>query len=205
MRTLFLLVPLGACADDNPPAERGGPEPTAPDSGASDAVLEDTGEPLQPAWWVVRAQLAVVDGAGSLQDAAVEVDIVDADLERIACSFALDTSTLTVGVPDDADVAVWWELGVVLPADACATLPGSLGLGIGTLLPDVRARLGSVGYAEVADSLYGAFVRAGDTPLAVYGYAGTTEDRAGAGEAEWPLPDGRYTLDPLYLLALPAR
>lgn len=205
IQTLFLLLSFGACEDYALDAGNPGAEMRAMDSGTPEADATDTGEVLLPAWWAVHAQLTVFQGVASIQDAAVEVEIVDADLERIACSFALDTTTLAVGTPDDADVAVWWDLGVAAPADACATLPASLGLGIGRLLPDARARLGSVGNAAVADSLYGAFVRAGDSPLAVYGYAGTAANRAGAGQAEWPLPDGLYTLEPLYLLALPAR
>jgi hypothetical protein len=176
-------------------------------AGAADTDADETGdvdtEPaLEPAWYVVRASLSVVDGVASASDATVAVEVIDADLERVDCTVPLDTAAVVAG-PADPDV-LWWDLRVDPLEAPCAPLPATLSLGVGTLHPDARARLGAVGYDAVADSLFGAWIRPDDGEAAAYGYAGTEADLTGDDPAVFPPPDGRYALAPLYVLALPA-
>lgn len=170
---------------------------------ADSGVLDDTAAPEVPTWYVVRAALSIEGGLAVPTGAEVTVDIVDADLERVNCSFSLAIDALDAA-PESPGEGVWWELPVDAPNDACAALPASLILGVGALPSDVRARLGSVGLDDVADSLYGAWILpdGAESPSA-FGYAGTAADLAGDDAAALPPPDGAYTLSPLFLLALP--
>jgi hypothetical protein len=165
---------------------------------------DDTSAPLEPAWYSVRASLEILGGAASGQGAAVSIEVVDADLVRIDCVVTLTADSVRSDTPDTETGTLWWSMPVV-PSDetpACAPLPSTLRLGVGPLHADARARLGAVSLDDVADSLYGAWIDTGPEPAA-FGYAGTSLDLAGDGPADLPPPDGRYTLAPLYLLALP--
>lgn len=178
------------------------------DTGVEDTVtdsqeVDDTAPATSPAWYVVRADLAVAGGAPVAEGAVVSIDVVDADLERTDCVVELDPAglravTVTVAEPG----SLWWELPVVPVAESCATLPSTLTLGLGSLDPDVRARLGAVQLDTVADSLFGAYLLL-DGAATAYGYAGTESDLAGDNPALLPPPDGRYRLAPLYLAPLP--
>lgn len=200
---LALLVGLAGCADYKVGAmEDNASAPIDDDTGdSSDA---DTAPEPVPTWYVVRAELTILGGLAVADGAAVQIDVVDADLERIDCTFALPVTDLRVPAAPPAEAGVWWELPVEAPEDACARLPGTLTLGVSELHPDVRARLGTVNLDDVADSLYGAWILVeGATEPSVYGYAGTAVDLAGDDVAALPPPDGTYTLAPLYLLELP--
>jgi hypothetical protein len=202
---LPLLLCLGACSDNSikgsfePGADTAaGTDPADTDTGAD---TEDTGAPIDPVWYTVRADLAVIDGVASGEGAVLAIDVVDADLERTDCVVTLDTSGVVAGEATDDGVAAWWATPVTPVATPCARLPSTLVLGVGPLLPDIRARLGAVGQDDIADSLYGAYVQngAGET---TFGYAATDLDLTGDDLAAIPLPDGLYHLAPLYLLAL---
>jgi hypothetical protein len=204
----FLLV--SACADYDLSNAKGeaddGSEPADADTGGTTDSDPDSGmDDIVPDGWIVRADLAIVAGEPTPQDAVVLIDMVDSVEGGIACTVALDTSGMTAGVSPDADVWAWWTLDVVALDEPCAELPEAIGLGVGELLGDVRAGLGAHGYDQVAGSLYGAYLGADDGSLYVFGYAGTDADLAGDDDAatEAPLPDGLYHLAPLYVFALP--
>ncbi|MES2642052.1 MAG: hypothetical protein V4850_21390 [Myxococcota bacterium] len=173
-----------------------------------DTALEDTSDsalPADPAWYVVRADLSVVGGVASPEAATVAIDVIDADLERVNCVVDLAADLVTGATAEtepDSD-AVWWDVPVRSDAAPCAILPDTLQLGVGALHPDVRARLGAVGHDDIADSLYGAWLRADGGAVTVYGYAGTATDLFGDDVAVLPPPDGLYRLAPLYVVALP--
>lgn len=170
------------------------------DTGVED---DDTSAPPAPAWYVVRADLGLTNGAPVADGATVTVDVIDADLERVNCIVELAVDGIVATAVDGADATtVWWEVPVAPLEAPCATLPDELLLGVGAMHPDVRARLGSVGNDDIADSLYGAYL-ALDGEVAAFGYAGTASDLLGDDVAVVPPPDGLYRLSPLYLVPLP--
>jgi len=204
MRFFFLLF-AAACADYNLGANKGSAaEDTADGVDATDTAVDDTdtGAAENPAWYVVRADLTVLDGVASASAAVVSLDVVDADLERTDCVVPLSSDGVTGDESATVDGFVWWTIPVVPVETACAPLPDTLTVGIGAMHPDVRARLGSVGHDDIADSLYAAYLILDDAPAA-FGYAGTASDLAGDDVAAWPAPDGLYRLAPLYLVPLP--
>ncbi|MFN7143837.1 MAG: hypothetical protein ACK4YP_08690 [Myxococcota bacterium] len=208
VRLLPLLAPLVAgCADYNMSnVKTEGASDTGDPSDAGDtAVDSDTGVGLRtfPAWFVIRADLAVEDGLPSGEGASVTIDVVDADLIRTDCVVPLVPEGITaMDAPNGDDGSLWWQIPVTPADEACADLPPTLRVGVGAMHPDVRARLGSVGQDAVAESLYAAYmVYAGD--VAAFGYAGTAADLLGDDVAALPVPDGLYRLAPLYLVPLP--
>ncbi len=208
MRFLFSTLLLSAgCADyalDN--AELAPGNDTARVMDTFDTGEEDPdsgGEPRSPAWYVVRAELAVENGAPSAQGAQVTLDVVDADLVRTDCIVELATDGIVAGdAATDDSVPLWWELPVVPATETCALLPETLVIGLGAMVPDVRAQLGTVDHDDIAESLYAAFLLL-DGDAAAFGYAGTVTDLLGDDAATNPPPDGLYQLAPLYLVPLP--
>jgi hypothetical protein len=197
-----LLILLGGCVDQS--LSKGSFDPEAADNGTEDTSFvapEDTGPETVPAFYAVSATLTVLAGLPTTDGAEVTLEVVDADLQRTDCTVPLDTTGIVAGT-SSAGVPLWWELPVVAD-DACATLPESISLGIGTLDADVRARLGTVDHEDVADSLYGAYLRVEGGEVWAFGYAGTDADLAGDAPAEDPPGDGTYALAPLYLAELP--
>lgn len=167
----------------------------------SDLDTGDTSSTMHPAWYVVRADLSIVGGVASAEGASVAIDVIDEDLERLNCVVDLAPDLVTAAEPD-AD-RVWWTVPVRSLMAPCATLPDTIELGVGSLHPDVRARLGTVGHDDIADSLYGAWLRVDEGDITVFGYAGTVTDLMGDDAATLPPPDGLYRLAPLYVVALP--
>lgn len=165
---------------------------------------DDTGavdDLATPGWFAISAQLAVQDGLALSGSGSVHVEIVAEDGAEVLCEASLlgDWS----GAGGDEDVALWWSFATQ-DAVLCAELP-QIHLGIGPLLPDIRARLGAAGMDGVSASLYGAYVStASGAPSApdTFGYAARPEDLDGSGTGALPLADGTYTLTPLYLIAL---
>lgn len=208
LRTLFLCAALCdsatlvACASSSLKGSADSALDVS-DTGADDSSDGDTAAPPEPSWFTVRAVIDVTAGVPSLSQ--LSVIVVDVDMTTVVCELAQDPALAVVGTPPDADVASWL-VETLTPGDAdCAELPSPLGIGIGTLPADVRAQLGPSGLDDVADSLFGAYVRApeADTEdLAAFGYAGTTDDLAGDDAAVLPPPDGQYVLNPLFLLKL---
>lgn len=208
-RARFLpLLLLFGCADYDLGIASGGKGDTAGEAAPEDTAFADTSDsalPSNPAWYVVRADLSVVGGVASPEAATITIDVIDADLERINCVVDLASDLVTsAGAESELDIeGVWWNVPVRSDIAPCANLPDMLQLGVGPLHPDVRARLGTVGHDDIADSLYGAWLRADEGAVTVYGYAGTATDLFGDDAATLPPPDGLYRLAPLYVVALP--
>lgn len=198
---LNLVLLFGACVDSALNANKGAVEdPTF--SGDTAVTDGDSAPTTFPAWYAVSAELTVAKGVATVDAASVTMEVVDSDLEGVSCLVELSTDELVAGAPNQYGVELWWDLPVSA-TDSCAVLPVSLSLGIGALDSDVRARLGTAELEDVADSLYGAYLRADGGDVWSFGYAGTAADLAGDGVAELPPPDGAYLLAPLYLAALP--
>lgn len=213
MKLLFSipLLALGACADYALESKVSG-DNAAPEDGTDDADVQDTGtiedtgggaDTPVPDGWVVEAQLALAGGVPVADGATIRVDFVEAGDDAVACTVEIDPTGVAGAASPDASIWAWWEVVVVPEGSTCSALPETIGLGVGELHPDARARLGAAGRDDVADSLFGAYVRVNDGPLWVYGYAGTEGDLAGDDVAADPPPDGVYALLPLYVLPLP--
>jgi hypothetical protein len=97
----------------------------------------------------------------------------------------------------------WWTFSVPDGGncgDAEVVAPASLGMGIGPLDPEVRARLGTVDLDGEADQLWGGWLAAEEGEPSAFGYA---QPSTGGISADAPPPDGTYTLEPLLLHPLP--
>lgn len=169
------------------------------------AVSTDSGSPaeqLVPAYFAIRAELEV-DAEGALTANSLTIEVVAEDGVELMCSFLPELSWQVQVAPATEPVYLWGRTPVD-DTDACALLPDTLYLGIGELGPDARARLGAVGLDQAASALYGAYVQIPGGAIELFGYAGTAEGLSGSGEATAPPAPGIYSLQPLYLLALPA-
>lgn len=205
LRSLLLLLaaPLAGCADyalenkssEDAESDEGG------DVGDSDDADTGLEEPV-PDGWFPDATYGLAAGVPVADGASLSVVYADSTSGDIACSAALDPAGLVAGESPDEAIWAWWEGPVTTLDSACEGLPDTLGLGIGELHPDVRARVGADGLDDVADSLFGAYVRVNGEDLWAFGYAGTAADLAGDDPAASPPPDGTYTLTALYLLPL---
>lgn len=210
--SLLPLLGLGACADYALEATKADDRDAAGNDDDEDVEIQDTGgaadtgtdgdEPV-PDGWIVQAVLGLAGGVPVADGASVRLDFVEAGDQAVACAVGLDPTGVAGAASPDPAIWAWWEVDVVPEDPACSALPDTLGLGVGELHPDARARLGAAGRDDVAASLYGAYVQVNDGPLWVYGYAGTDADLAGDDAAADPPPDGLYALLPLYVLPLP--
>ena len=207
---LLLLTGIAGCASYDASKEASG----AADSAASDATgttpvdsdsgdsESDTAVPPDPAWFAMDATVTVVGGVAVSAPATALVTVVGADLETVLCEVELDTAGVTPGPAAVGGVWLWWTLEVHPVDRACAVLPTTVALGLGALLPDVRAQLGAVGLDGASGSLYGAYLTVDDTSPVSFGVGGTTDGYGGVGEASEPIPDGLYTLRTLFLVPL---
>lgn len=207
MRIPFLLIAvLAGCAEDALSAKEGAASDTAGgdfDSG----TMDDTGPPppaAEPEWFGLSALLPVAAAQPVTKGVTVSLTVEADPPGEPLCEVTPNLFGVAGGVPPDPSIAVWWEMSLVA-ASPCATLPGRLELGIGTLHPEVRARLGALDLDGVADSLFGAYARVDGGEVYAFGYAGTEAALSGAEPARLPPPDGTYTVVPVYLLALPAQ
>lgn len=173
------------------------------DTSSSDSAI--TIPDIAPAWFVPRLSLQVENGVAVATGATLSLEIIGEDLSTVLCTVDLANADLGADESPETDAPLWWTVSVVPENRACAILPERLGLGIGAMVPDIQARLGSVGLSDAAVSLFGAYIQVDTEPVYVYGYAGTAADIAGETVAALPPPDGQYTLAPLYVLALPAQ
>lgn len=207
---LLLSVASGCAAYDAAKAEDGsfdsasGATTDADSSGSpTDTTTSDTALPLSPAWYAVDATLTVLGGFPVGSPGAVSLTVVDADLARVACTVPLDTSALGAGPPGTSTVWLWWTLPVTPVEESCASLPETISLGLGELVPDVRAELGAVGLDQASDALYGAYLLADGASNVTFGVGATEAGFDGEGAAGQPVPDGTYTLQTLFLVPLP--
>jgi hypothetical protein len=199
MMPLLLLV---ACADYSLSKGDAAAYETADTAAADTAVDEgDTAEVVVPDHWTPRGRLSIVDGAAVPDGAELFVDTVRVSDGAVVCAAPYDTGLLIAATPPDPSLYQWWS-GAVAAPDGCEGAPGTLSVGIGPLLPDLRARLGALGLEAAADALYGAYVSTGGTTVWAFGAAGTEAAYAGEGVADSPPDDGAYVMVPLYAVAL---
>lgn len=170
------------------------------DSGSDSSDTSDLGPAV---WYTFAATLPLVEGAASLDGATGRLVLAGGELDRRDCA-PLASTAITVGtVPSvEETLFAWWqfELGDL---GECATdgLPARLGVGIGELDPEVRARLGTIDREDDADRLYGAWLSNDDgASVFPFGFA----DAGSADAATAPPPDGTYELTPLLLVAVPS-
>ncbi len=148
--------------------------------------------------WYSLAAAASVDAGVA---AALEPRFVigSTELERRDCE-AMAPADLAATAPTSESIYTYWTFTV--PAhngcEGVTGTPARLGIGIGVLDPEVRARLGTVDLDGQADELWGAWLVADDNEPFPFGYA----QGAGGVVADGPPPDGSYTLEPLLLLRL---
>lgn len=200
---MILVLLFAACADYAMSGDASDPKDTANDGTGVDDTAADTGvieDPATPAWYAVNAVVALSSGVPDPSTATLEVEVVDEDLVRIDCTVALDPSVLGGAEPPSDQIYTWWTLAVTPLEDPCTTLPTTIELGLGTLDPEVRARLGSVDLDDAADRLWGTWMRVDGGDLWATGYATAASD---PDTATMPPPDDTYTLVPLFLVPLP--
>jgi hypothetical protein len=199
-----LLLLLVACADYAlSTGERGDMDTgsdAALDSGAADA---DTEEAIVADHWVLDGSVTLAEGLPAPELGALRVRTVRVSDGAPVCESAYDLDALVAAdAPDDA-VYAWWD-GAAAIAPGCAGAPDALAIGLGALLPDLRARLGTVGHEGAADALFGAYLRHEDGAVVAFGVAGTESALRGEGVATAPPPDGAYQILPLYALPVEA-
>lgn len=202
MRFFPLLIACG-CSDMALSAKEaaGGASDTATsDEGDADADADadtDADTDFIPEWYSLAA-VATVD-AGAAASLEPRFVIGSSELERRDCTVMVPAD-LAASTPPSESIYTYWTLTV--PADnGCDGMTGTparLGVGIGVLDPEVRARLGTVDLDGVADELWGAWLIADDNEPFPFGYA----QGVGGDPADGPPPDGSYTLEPLLLLRL---
>lgn len=201
---LTFFAVLGGCSADNALKSAADESALASDTGGVDAGSDDTSYVPDPAWFAPRAVVGVVEGVPALRQLLLQ--IVDVDLQTVICEIVVPAESGIAAASPDPAVALWLDVTIAPQDSDCTVPPAALGLGIGEMSGDVRAQLGPSGLADVADSIYGAFLRSpndAETEVAAFGYAGTPEDLAGDDAATLPPPDGDYVLNPLFLSRLP--
>lgn len=210
---LLLLLGFGGCASfeninaDGAPESSGAADTataTAPTDTTENNDTTDTDRDPEPAWFALRAVVSVLGGVPVATPAEAELTVVDADLETVICTVPLDVGGLVGGPASVTEgVHLWWTLPVTPKDTGCAPLPATVRVGVGELVPDLRAQLGAVGLDDASAALYGAFAEVDAGGVSAFGVAGTAGGFDGEGAATVPVPDGAYTVQPLFLLPLP--
>lgn len=198
-----LLFSLFSCADFSLAAKN-----EATDGAGNDTAREGDADTATDAaedavWYAPAAFLSVVAGQAVTDGASVRLRLARADRTDIHCDLDLSVSGLAVATSPDPAIAFWWELPITGSGTSdCAriTLPAKLGLGVGPLDPEVRARLGTVDREDEADGLSGAFARIDSGDVVAIGYAAPEDTSI---EATNPPADGDYDLEPVFLLPAP--
>ncbi len=194
---------LGACSDLSLNAKGAAEDAGTNETGHGADMDTATDSAVDASWYAPAAALSVVDGAAVTADAAVRLRLADADRTDLECDLVLPVDDLVVTTSPAAAIAFWWELAIsIAGASECArmSLPVQIGLGIGPLDPEVRARLGTVGREDEADGMYGAFARIDGGEVIAIGYAAPEDTSL---EATDPPVDGDYELEPVFLLPAP--
>lgn len=195
----------GSAQDDSASAlDSGLPEDS--DTGAQDEVE-------WAAWFSVGGSWTLQDGAPVGLEVVLGAWPEDPKGAPLCTSTRAASALRDVNSPDPS-IYHWWLVDLGPDDAACAfadEVPRRLILGLGQLHPEMVPALDRFDLDTAVGSLYGAFAAFPDTsnldgsvPYA-YGFAGTSSDRAGAGDAvgQAPLPDGTYAVTPVYLLAIP--
>lgn len=209
--TSFLLAT--ACSPDK--FSTGGDMTGASDSGVADSAPEDadTAAGGTPTWWRLGASLAISEAGEPFGDSAeLRVEVLD-DVELALCAEATPITALAASVKTpDTTVYTWWSVTSEDLSEDCARLDPladvELYLGIGALHPDIRAGLDTMGLADVADSLNGAYASLdGGSTVYVFGVAGTSAAYEGERQASpaGPLTAGVWEIRPLYAFGYSGR
>ena len=174
-----------------------------------DSGTDDTSQP-EPERFRVLGTLTVQDG----EYAAAEVQyrlLADDGTEICTQTHAAETVTMALS-PEPEWVFDWARLDLADTDEWCqASLPSSLGVGLGLLYTEVVPHLEASGVAEVQSSLQG-FYASFEQPWSdgieqstlAMGYAGTEQALAGEIQAaeSGPLPDGVYSFRSVFTLTL---
>jgi hypothetical protein len=165
-----------------------------------------------PTWSSLAGNLTIASEAVDLAESGLIWRYFDSDLGEI-CAIEIPLQEAEVISPPDPAILAWWSLTEDPEVDATncpLARPAQLELGLGTIDPSLAPALDASDIDDTA-SPYGLYARVGwsgideDTPLWIFGVAGTTEVYDGSVPAvtEGPLPDGTYELRALHLFAVP--
>ena len=180
--------------------------PMTPDTDTTIDTGTDTDQPppLDPLWYSINGVLQISDGLPT------EESQLDLSLWGTSNGVPVTTcsqSTHGIGLPstppqDEIDVFGFWSFNV--PSLGCVGLPTTVSVGIGPLVPSLYPAIDSLGFSP--RHTRGLYSTSGElqTELTVFGVAGTAQQLAGNGEpvSLFPLPDGKYQLQGVYLLPL---
>jgi hypothetical protein len=172
--------------------------------GAADTAQSDSAgeEFAPPAWYTFAARLAMLEGEATVEGAEGRVVLASAELDRQDCEALPAAAVSVAALPAvDDELFGWWTFDLdELTGCEVVGLPQTLGVGIGELNAEVRARLGTVDREGDADDLFGAWLSDdGGTTVFPFGYADGGEVTARDGA---PV-NAEFVLEPLLLLALP--
>lgn len=184
----------------------GGPPDSDDETGSVDEA--------DPSWWALSATILVEDSLPVQGDTTLVVTLIDdgADISSPICQARYEGVELPAQDLPDPLLYHWWLATLADPVTDCSAhlltwIPTSILLGIGTLHPDVAALLEPAGYDQVESYLYGAYLQADSQAIWTYGVTATAAGFAGEQlpVAEAPVPDGTYSIVPIYLLPLQGR
>ncbi len=174
----------------------------------------DTGDEDQPdpAWWSLEVTALMEDGQPVQSDTTLVISLIDAsaDPANPICQASYPQPEISVEDPPDSSIFHWWQISLGEPSTDCSGhalehVPATLSLGIGALHPDIAALLEPAGYDEIEAYLYGTYLGTDDVQtIWTYGIAATAAGWAAEQlpVTEPPIPDGTYSLVPVYLLPL---
>jgi len=193
-------------ADDTSSAADSGWDPTDSDDDTDD------GDQTDPSWWSLNATILMEDGLSVQSDTTVVISLIDdtADPASPICQASYEQVEFAVLDSPDASIYHWWQAALSEPVTDCSAhrltwIPADIELGIGALHPDIAALLEPAGHADIEPYLYGAYVRSGqEDTIWTYGISATAAgwDSEQLPVSEGPVPNGTYSLVPIYLLPL---
>lgn len=201
-------------SDVNSPGTR---DDTAGASDTSGTPLDDSAdsaaEDIAAVWFTVGGDWTVTTGAlatASLSFTAYPQDPRDGAM----CSSLRETTPSRDLSSPDETIYHWWLVETGADDPACPqldALPRRIIIGLGALHPEMAPALDRYDLESAGASLYGSYaalVEGGDVDGAIpyaFGFGGTSSDRSGQAPAVSmaPVPDGVYTVTPVYVFPLP--
>lgn len=200
MTPTFWLLSLLGCSSEASPTAAIPASPTPTDD------TSDTAPPPIPddSWLELRGELTVADGSptGGTLTAVVHARHLRTGELSPGCTTVTPLAPPSpVEIPEGSELYGFWN--VTIRTTGCPGMPGSLDLGIGPLPPSLYPAAERRGVST--HQTRGLYARESpESPLVVFGLAGTASQRAGTGSPAslTPLPDGDHLLDGIYLLPL---